>query len=184
MEQIDDGSTAVAFVTYFGNGDRKFIFHIGNTPAGKVKSPLLNTIDSCDFFHIMGCSLCASSSLYNEIMKTLNQFVAAGASISFDPNIRPELLRGRAIKDFIEPVMQECEVFLPGESELLVVSGENSIDAAVTTLFKNPKLKIIALKRGSKSCTIYSRNKSFDFGIYPVVAKDATGAGDCFDAAF
>ena len=184
VEEADDGSTAVAFVTYFGNGDRKFIFHIENTPAGKVKSPLLNTIDSCDFFHIMGCSLTACSNLYNEIIKTLNQFIAAGASISFDPNIRPELLRDRGIKDFIEPVMQECEVFLPGEYELLAVSGESSIDTAVSTLFQNPKLKVIALKRGSRGCAIYNRNNSFDFGVYPITPKDATGAGDCFDAAF
>ena len=32
-------STGCAFVMYYSNGDRKFIFHIGNTPAAKAKAP-------------------------------------------------------------------------------------------------------------------------------------------------
>lgn len=184
VEESDEGSTAAAFVTYSSDGDRKFIFHIGNTPAAAVKSPNIESVEAPDFFHIMGCSLAAADSLYNEIVKTIGKFSDKGASISFDPNLRPELLRGRKISEFIEPVMRECEVLLPGEAELLAISDEVNIDSAVKKLFKNPKLKVIALKRGSEGCTIITRDESFDLGVYPVIPKDATGAGDSFDAAF
>ncbi|MEG1491281.1 MAG: sugar kinase [Oscillospiraceae bacterium] len=184
VEEAEEGSTATAFVTYFSNGDRKFIFHINNTPAARVKSPNIEKLDSPDFFHVMGCSLAAGDGLYSETIKTLEKFVAKGASISFDPNLRPELLRGRPIREFIEPVMRECEVLLPGEEELLAVSGEKTIEYGVKKLFENSKLQVIALKRGSRGCTIITREESFDLGVYPVVPKDATGAGDSFDAAF
>jgi hypothetical protein len=52
--------TAVAFVTYFDDGSRKFIFHFGNTPAVWGKFSGTEDIGQPAFFHVMGCSLMAS----------------------------------------------------------------------------------------------------------------------------
>ena len=65
-----------------------------------------------------------------------------------------------------------------------MMSGCDTVEESVDKCFHNPLLEIIALKRGSRGCTVYTRNEKFDFGIYPVVPVDATGAGDSFDAAF
>lgn len=172
-------STGCAFVMYFSNGDRKFIFHIGNTPAAEAKAP--ETVPSSDYFHIMGCSLMASDTFGDEIVKTAEKFVASGAKISFDPNIRPELMNG---KNNAQKVLDMTSIFMPGVAELKMMAGCDTVEDSVKKLFANPVLEIIALKRGSKGCTIYTRDDSFDFGIYPIVPVDATGAGDSFDAAF
>jgi len=184
VNQIEGCSTGVAFVTYFSNGDRKFIFHIGNTPAVQVKSPDISGIESPSFFHLMGCSLTANESFYEEIIKTLYKFLERGARISFDPNIRPELIGKRSMNEFIGPILENCSILMPGVEELLNISQTDSVEQSLEKLFRNPKLEVVALKKGSKGCTIITRQEQFDLGVYPVSIKDATGAGDSFDAAF
>lgn len=180
----DSGSTAVAFVMYRNDGSRNFIFHIGNTPAVQVLAPVKVPTAKPSFFHVMGCSLTINDSFRQEIIKTMKLFLAAGARICFDPNIRPELLGGKSLRAVIDPVMKNCSVLMPGVEELLLISGQNEVGQAVITLFKNPKLEIIALKKGKNGSSIYTRGKRFDFGVYDVTPVDPTGAGDCFDGAF
>lgn len=177
-------STGCAFVTYFKDGSRKFIFHIGNTPAAQAKAPAQEEIKGAKFFHIMGCSLMANADFGGEIIETMRRFVKNGAKVSFDPNIRPELLGDSRCKAYIEEVMQNTSVFLPGVQELLDISGEKTVEDAVKKCFENHTLEIIALKNGSKGCRIFTREEEIPFGIYPVQVQDATGAGDCFDGAF
>ena len=45
---VPDISTAIAFVTYFNDGSRKFIYHIGNTPAAMAKSPDISSIENTE----------------------------------------------------------------------------------------------------------------------------------------
>lgn len=180
----NQGSTAVAFVMYRKDGSRNFIFHIGNTPAVIARAPDMSKIVDPAFFHIMGCSLTTDDKFRGEIIKTMEQFIEAGAKISFDPNIRPELLGGKSLHEIISPVMKNCSVLLPGIDELLLISGENEIERAVTKLFENPKLEVIALKKGKRGSTVYTRNDKYDFGIYDLLPIDPTGAGDSYDGAF
>lgn len=177
-------STAVAFVTYFKDGSRKFIYHIGNTPAAMAKSPDAAEIRSPKYFHVMGCSLMADEAFYKEIITTMEKFVAKGAKVSFDPNIREELLHGRDIHSVIGPVMKNCSVLLPGVDELLLISGEKTVEAAVEKVLNNGVTEIIALKQGKKGCTVYTKDEKFSLGVYNVIPLDPTGAGDSFDAAF
>ena len=172
-------STGCAFVMYFSNGDRKFIFHIGNTPAAKATAPA--SVEHADFFHVMGCSLMASDTFGAEIVKTARLYRDCGTKISFDPNIRPELMGGA---DTAREILSMTSVFLPGVAELKMMAGCDTIEDSVKKCFENPMLEIIALKRGSHGCTVYTRNDKLDFGIYPITPVDATGAGDSFDAAF
>ena len=136
------------------------------------------------FFHIMGCSLMASPVFGGEIVTTMNRFYQQGTKISFDPNIRPELLGNGDCMRLVNEVLQKTSVFLPGVQELLDITGKKTVEEAIAACFENPVMEIVALKNGSKGCKIYTRKETLAFGIYPVEVKDATGAGDCFDGAF
>lgn len=178
-------STGVAFVTYFVDGSRKYIFHFSDSPATKAKAPMnAKTLGKVEYFHVMGCSLMASAEFGAEIVKTMHLMRSIGAKISFDPNIRVELLGDKKCMELVEEVMRACSVFEPGVAELLMITGEDSVETAVEKCFKNPILEVITLKNGSKGCTVYTREHVECFGVYPTVVKDATGAGDCFDGAF
>ena len=179
--EYTEASTGCAFVTYFSDGGRKFIFHIGNTPAAMPKMPPKEKLPDADYFHVMGCSLMASEAFGREIVKTMHAFKEKGAKISFDPNIRPELLGNASL---VDEVMAVTSVFQPGVSELLMISGCDTVEDAVKKCFENEILEIIALKNGSKGCRIFTRDGEFSQGIYEVEPLDATGAGDSFDGAF
>ncbi len=178
-------STGCAFVTYFSDGERKFIFHIGNTPAVLAPAPAAEKLEGLGFFHIMGCSLMADMAFGRRIVETMQAARAAGAKVSFDPNVRPELMKDPEAKDLIAEVLEQTNVFLPGKRELRMLSGCEDIEKAVQAMFQTyPALEVIALKNGKKGCIIYTREKQFAFGVYAVLVLDATGAGDSFDGAF
>lgn len=178
---VDDTcSTGCAFVTYFSDGSRKFIFHIGNTPAAKAVCP--DEVPEADFFHIMGCSVMSSAKFGAQIVKTAKKFREKGAKISFDPNIRPELLGDGSL---VKEIMDMTSVFMPGVSELLMITGCKTVEDAVKKCFDDGHIEIVALKNGSKGCRIFTKDGEYvEMGVYPMKPVDATGAGDSFDAAF
>lgn len=180
----DTFATGVAFVTYFSDGSRKFIFHMGNTPAVDAKAPEEKDLSGIKFFHIMGCSLMAKASFAAEIVKTMKIAKKLNAKVSFDPNIRKELLKDASVFETVQEIMRNTNVFLPGVEELLLVTQKHTIEEAIEKCFENPEMEIIVLKNGSKGCSVYTRTQSFKKGVYPVEVVDSTGAGDSFDAAF
>ena len=182
--ESQERSTGCAFVTYFSDGSRKFIFHMGNTPAVEAKAPAYGSIEKTKFMHIMGCSLMANKAFAEEILKTMRMLRADGTEISFDPNIRKELFTDESIHAVISEVMENTSIFLPGVEELLLVTGADDVNAAIERCFEYPAMRIVCLKNGSKGSTIYTRDGITDIGVYKVEQADATGAGDCFDGAF
>ncbi len=180
-----DGSTGAAFVTYFPDGSRKFLYHFADTPATRPKAPKADALGTgCRLFHIMGCSLTAKKEFGREILKLAGELSQKGAMISFDPNIRPELMKSNWAMELIRQAMELSSILLPGVSELQAISGKSAIPDAVASCFSNPRIRILALKDGSRGCTVYTRKETVTMGVYPVEVRDATGAGDCFDAAF
>lgn len=178
-------STGCAFVTYFADGSRKFIFHIGNTPAVLAPAPKAEALAGAKYFHIMGCSMMADLAFGRRIVDAMTSANDQGAKVSFDPNIRPELMKDPEAMDLVHTVMERMNVYMPGVGELLQFSGCDTVDAAVAHYFENPNLEYIVLKDGSRGCHIYGREgKLFSFGVYKAKPVDATGAGDSFDAAF
>ncbi len=195
--------SAVAFVAYDEDGNREFIYHIAGTAADDLplRSGQWAVLRQPDIFHVMGCSLMVSDIMCSAIKQAVQHFGCSEqnpCAISFDPNLRPELLQGRSFEELAGVVMQHCTILLPSEIELLLaadhpipeVRAVTQIEAAVQALFENyPRLRIIHLKKGAYGSTIYSREKEpLHIPPYPIGERfpvlDPTGAGDSFDAAF
>lgn len=177
-------STGCAFVTYYSDGSRRFIYHIGNTPAIDVKVPNREILKGVKYFHVMGCSLFADTNFAKKILKTAQLVKSLGGRISFDPNIRKELLRNKEAFEVAKEILNMTNVFLPGVEELLFFTGKDSVEESIGICFENQNLEMVALKNGSKGCALYTRDRVFSNGIYKVDPVDPTGAGDCFDGAF
>ncbi|MFN2202499.1 MAG: sugar kinase [Caldilineaceae bacterium] len=178
------GATAVAFVTYFDDGSRKFIYHIDGTPAVRALAPDGDGLRHIDLFHVMGCSLMTNDDFRGHILDAMQSFHRLGARVSFDPNIRPELLGSRSLDEVVGPVMNVCNVLLPGVAELALLGGSQDVQENVGRLFAGYPLEIIVLKRGRQGCSVYTRDEAIDVPAYLVDEVDPTGAGDCFDAGF
>jgi sugar/nucleoside kinase (ribokinase family) len=181
---VPNKATGVAFVTYFEDGSRRFLYHWDHTPAVMARRPAVSEIAGARFLHIMGCALMPNEEFRSEIFETVNLFASRGAKISFDPNIRFELLGGRTAASIIGPVLDSCSILLPGERELQLLTGLSDIDAAARKLLEKPPMETIVVKRGSRGCTVYTKGVMLDVPSYKVREVDPTGAGDCFDAGF
>lgn len=182
--ESEKSSTGTAFVMYYSNGDRKFIFHWDNTPAVEAKAPDVSKMGEVSFFHMMGCALTSSKAYAKEIVKTMHAMRGHGAKISFDPNIRLEHMKEESDYDIIKEAFRFSNIFMPGLSELKLFTGEEDAEQGVKKCFENPNMEILVLKNGSKGSTIYTRDTNFTVPVYPVKTLDATGAGDSFDGAF
>jgi len=184
IEVFPDRATGVAFVAYAADGSRRFIYHWDGTPAvmGRVPDPA--KLANPRFFHVMGCSLMANDDFRERVFEAVELFAARGARITFDPNIRSELLRGRTIDEIAGPVLRHCSILFPGERELVMLEGQEDIEESVERLFARYPLETIVLKRGSRGCTVFRPGDRIDVPAFRVREVDPTGAGDCFDAGF
>jgi sugar/nucleoside kinase (ribokinase family) len=178
-------STAVAFVTYFSDGSRKFLYHIDRTPAATTGFDEKMEAQA-GFFHVMGCSLMINTPFREEIMKAMRAFKEKGSKISFDPNIRTELLREKRLEEIAGPVLKNCSVLLPGTAELAQLSGRDRPEESVARLFDLYPLDLIVLKQGKQGCSIFTRGDRQPLVVpaFPIKEVDPTGAGDCFDGGF
>src|SRR5512146_2584392 len=77
-------ATAVAFVTYFADGSRKFLYHIDRTPAVMTGFSGGESISDAAFFHVMGCSLMANDAFREQIFNAMTALSQQGAKVSFD----------------------------------------------------------------------------------------------------
>jgi sugar/nucleoside kinase (ribokinase family) len=109
-----------------------------------------------------------------------------GAKISFDPNLRPELLGKRTLEEVVGPVLQHCSILLPGVGELALLGGQGSVEENVAALFERTPIETIVVKRGKQGATVYCRSGEAPIHVppYAVEEVDPTGAGDSFDAGF
>ena len=180
--ETGDNSTGTAFVTYFSDGSRKFIYHFTHAACGELSSADVKEelVKNTRYVHIMGCSITGSPGLGEAVMRTIELAKKYNTGISFDPNIRPELLKGR-IMDYYKEIIDASGILLTGKSELTFLFGET--DAAIKKLLAQ-KDRIIVLKDGSKNTCVYSRREAFRVPPFPAVTVDATGAGDSFDGTF
>ena len=182
VKVTESNSTGTAFVTYFENGDRQFIFHFSHAACGEL-SPSdidVDAVRSSKYLHIMGCSITASPSMGAAVMEAVRIAVENGVKISFDPNIRPELLSGQ-IMDYYNTILDACDVLLTGKSEMKVLFGDAA--SGIRDLLSK-KDRIIVVKDGSRGTELYTRAEAFYTDTYKAVEVDPTGAGDCFDGTF
>lgn len=182
----DAGHTGIAFVTYFADGERKFLFYMDNSPCVMAKAPeTLEGLEDTKYMHIMGCSLMSDVGFAKEIVKTIDMMKERGVKISFDPNVRLEMMRDPVVLQILQEVFNKSTILMPGVAELKMLAGEEDLEKAIEKVFQNENLEILVLKNGSKGSQIYTRNgMEVEQPIYKVVQEDATGAGDSYDAAF
>ncbi len=184
MARVEGLATGVAFVTYFSDGGRRFLFHIGNAAAGQLPKPTAEMFAAADWLHICGSTLSASEAMREACHKACELASAAGAKVSFDPNLRPELLGGEeALRHICAPVIEAAALLLPSSDEAQLLTGVSGAEAACEALVASG-LEVVALKQGSEGCKIFTASDTVAVPAFEVEVVDPTGAGDCFDAAF
>lgn len=177
-----DFSTGVAFVSYFEDGNRTFIFHLAGTAADSFPAPIDEVKTDHKLFHISASSL-GNPAIRNIILKMFDRTIAQGGKVSCDPNVRPELMRDEAARSALHYILDGCNYVLPSTSDLGHLYPGLSEEAAIDRM-QSSGSQIIALKRGSEGALIVSGDTEIALGAHKVQELDPTGAGDCFCGTF
>lgn len=178
-------TTGTAFVTYYANGERKFIFHFPHAAAGQLGPADVdeNYIKTAGYLHVVGCSLTASASLRQAIWKAVKIAKENKVKVSFDPNLRPELLNEQEIKNVYDDILDAADIILAGKSEVIALSGEGDLVKGIARL-KEKDGTMLVLKDGARGASLYYGEECYHVPPVKVQEVDPTGAGDCFDGAF
>ncbi len=184
VHRHSDQPTGVAFVSYQADGSRSFVFSLG--AGGHISADMLQPalFDGLRCFHIMGSTLSMSADVLSVCRQALGMALDAGALISFDPNLRPELLPPDEARLAFGDFMAAADLLLPTAEELLQLSGAGTLKQAVADLLTERPERLIVVTRGALGCTVYSADGHVDAPGYAMDEIDPTGAGDCFDAGF
>ncbi len=184
IRQLPDQTTGIAFVAYKADGSRNFVFSLG--AGGHLTADMLKPalFDGLRCFHLMGSTLSMSESVLTVCREAMQMAVDAGALISFDPNLRPELLSPDEARIAFAPFIAAADIFLPTEAELLQLTNASSTQQAIDDLLRARPERTIIVTRGADGCSVYTSKDRMDMPGYAVDEIDPTGAGDCFDAAF
>ncbi len=180
-------TTGIAFNQYNSDGSRKFIFAAGaagDTMPEDVKESYFKGIKA---LHIMGSALSISESSKEACYKAIK--IAKDENpdviISFDPNIRPEMLDLEIILNICKPVLESTTILLPsGEEAEMLANIKGETKACRKLLEMGPK--IVVLKQGKEGCTVFTEENHDGIKIAGFKADevDPTGAGDSFGGAF
>ena len=184
IEVAKGEATGSAFVRYRPDGSRAFVYNIAHSATGKLTlTPGAEALmESCDHMHVMGTALSAPG-LSQVAREAVARITARGGTLSFDPNLRPEILDTPGLREALDDVLAQTNLFLPSGEEIYLFTEADDEGAAVKELLDRGVGDIV-IKRGSQGASHFNRAGRTDVAALSTDEVDPTGAGDCFGGAF
>ena len=174
---LTDASTGTGVTILLPHGDTRHSFtYLGTIAALKLSDLDLDYLKSARHFHFS--SLYLQTALAPDLPALFRELKAAGLTLSLDTNDDPDDQWGPPLQGLLPLV----DIFLPNESELLRMTGKNSLEAAHEAL--PPNIPCVAVKRGSRGSAVKTPDQLISAPPVPVTPVDTIGAGDSFNAGF
>lgn len=179
-----DRPTGSAFVRYRANGSRDFVFNIRHSACGHLHMTegAQRQLDSADHLHVMGSSL-SSAEFVDANVAAAGAVKARGGTVSFDPNLRKEILDAPGMRAAMDEIVGMTDLFLPSGEELFLLTRASDTDAAVAELLGRG-VRSIVHKLGAEGVRHFDASGDRFIPAFAVEEVDPTGAGDCFGGAF
>lgn len=176
--------TGSAFVRYRTNGDRDFIFNIAHAACGHIRmtTEAQALLDTGDHLHVMGSSLSSAHSV-DMNLTAAREIKARGGTVSFDPNLRKEMLATRGLRAAMHQIAGLCDLFLPSGNEVTLLTQATETQGAINELLAMG-ITAIVHKQGAQGAVYHDASGSLSAPAFQVQEVDPTGAGDCFGGAF
>jgi sugar/nucleoside kinase (ribokinase family) len=179
--------TGTAFVSYNDDGSRDFVFNIAHSAAAQfsgdadVIAALLAF--KLDYIHVSGAAL-SNADMCASILQVCRALHASGVKISFDPNVRKELMGNPSYFSAVTELLAMCSIFLPSEDDAAMLYPNQPLRQFAEPLLKS-HMDYVVLKKGERGCeAINKAGEHRSLAVRPVESVDPTGAGDCFCATF
>lgn len=185
VARVSGVPTGSAFVSYNADGSRDFVYNIVHSAASQfvVDNTMLEKLVNfgTGIMHVSG-SVLASPVMREKVLRVCKALHSRGAAISFDPNIRKELISDTGYFTTVNELTEICTYFLPSEEDADVLFPGESLESYVPKLFARGA-DYVVLKKGHRgSSGIHRDGEAYNFPAHKVDVIDPTGAGDCFCA--
>lgn len=175
--------TGSAFVRYRPDGSRDFVFNIRHSACGRIpqSEAARRVLDSAGHLHVMGSSL-SSAELVALNIASAETIKARGGTVSFDPNLRKEILNTPGMREAMARILSLTDLFLPSGPEITLLTRAQKEPDAVAELL-DLGIGIVVHKQGSMGVWLHTPSGHRFIPAFQVEEIDPTGAGDCFGGA-
>lgn len=165
-------------------GDPEVVYFRKNS-AGSRLAPSEssdNYIATARHLHVTGIPLALSPTTRAFAFHAVEVARNAGASISFDPNLRPNLWRSPAeMVEATNAMARACDWVLPGLAEGCLLTGRATAEA-VAEWYLSAGVQRVVIKDGARGATLFTSQHRLKRPVFPVSVVDTVGAGDGFAA--
>lgn len=185
ISRTDEANTSLAFVALMENGDREFSFF--RKPGADMLYQPEQVPDEvfADAYALHFCSVSLGNFPMKQAHKTaIEKAKAAGALISFDPNLRPQLWEDETqLKEAVTEFLPYADILKLSDEELFFITGKEQVGDALDELFELG-ISVILYTKGSHGAEVYTRSAKASVDGSGKQAVDTTGAGDGFIGSF
>jgi sugar/nucleoside kinase (ribokinase family) len=176
LVRVPGRATAVAFVAYAASGARDFWFSVPDSAAADLPVGAVAPLwPGADWLHVSGSTVAFGGAMAEAVEASAAAVLRGGGRLSVDPNLRPDA-RPEA-RERTARLARAAHVLFPSEGELAALGLDPAELVAEGAL--------VCETRGAAGVLVRSA------GAEPVglpapaaQARDPTGAGDTFAAAF
>jgi sugar/nucleoside kinase (ribokinase family) len=174
---VEDAVTGVAFVAYDQEGRREFVFHVATAAPSRLSpSDLGSAPERASWIHVSGSSLALSARLAETVLTAVERVLAAGGSVSFDPNLRAGAAGASGVLPGAERLLEVARFVLPSVGEL------EALGTSARVLARRGVL--VCETDGSNGARLYQGESLTVIAGMKTQELDPTGAGDVFSGTF
>lgn len=169
-----------------GVTETKVFYYRENSAASRLSPQDLKEelFQNADLLHLTGITPVLSDSCEQTILEAVRLGKKHDLLISFDPNVRKKLWRGRDYTSLLAKLALESEIVLLGLSEAEILFGEKDPKAIFDFLFQKGCARYAAIKNGAEGAWVADQCRQISIAPYPCRCIDPVGAGDGFNAGF
>ncbi len=169
-----------------GGGDPPVEYHRKGSAASKMTVADLDAdwLRSARHLHLTGVFAALSPNCLEVLQRAISLAREAGATISFDPNLRPTLWPSREVMaTTLNALAARCDTVLPGIEEGQVLLGTRD-PAAIARFYRGQGAARVIVKLGPDGAYYDDRDEGCgQVPAFPVAqVVDTVGAGDGFAA--
>ncbi len=179
VQQLDVFTT-MAFVSLAPDGERDFVFSRGADRELEYDSSIKSLFRD-NILHLGAATALLGGPLERSYGRYFFDALTQHAVISFDPNYRGDLWKGKesVFRKKCLPFIEKADLCKFSAEEAMLISGEEDLSASCAKLHE-VGAGVICITLGSEGTYLSMGNEALTVPSSPVKAVDTTGAGDAF----
>ena len=180
----DEGQIGLAFLEYLPEGGRNYQYYRRGSAGSLLSAAELDEgyIASAYAVHYPGMLLELTPQMRGACERLVQAARAAGALVSFDPNIRRELAQGGEAMERMRRAVATADVAAPTLSEGRLLTGESTVGGVLRALHRMGP-RVVALTRDKDGAVVSMDGRAAVAEGIDAETLDPTGAGDTLAAA-